>query len=159
MAMPEATVHEHDSIVFPKRQIRTAGNVLCMQPIAKTSPVQRLSQHEFRPRVLAPDAGHDPGSRLAVNDIHQGLCSTCTFGGFNAYTTISPFNTADGIRDGFNLTINQSRYGFRTQREAQFSIALASSGSSGAGRAQVVVIFTNPPFSPDFRRPVITSTA
>ncbi len=75
-----------------------------------------------------------------------------------------------GFRESHNLAkLVISQQASRTEPRArrhevapwkcQFSNARASSGPSGAGRSQVVVTSTNPPFSPEFRMPVITSTA
>ena len=55
MAMPEAAMHEDNSVPFRQHQIWFAGEVRRVQPVSEASPPQLCSHSQFRAGVLAPD--------------------------------------------------------------------------------------------------------
>lgn len=67
--VPEAPVHEDDGLVFRQHKIRLAGYALGMEPIAKAQRMQGPPEGQLRLRVLSADAGHHPGTGLAVDDV------------------------------------------------------------------------------------------
>lgn len=55
MAMPEAAMHEDNSVPFRQHQIWFAGEVRRVQPVSEASAPQLCSHLQFRAGVLAPD--------------------------------------------------------------------------------------------------------
>ena len=71
MAVPETAVQEDDRLVLVKNEIRSTGNGLRVQPIAKATGMQRETEYHFRSRVNASDPGHHSGTGLLVDDIRH----------------------------------------------------------------------------------------
>lgn len=67
--VPEAPVHEDDGLVFRQHKIRFAGYAIGMEPIAKAQRMQGPPEGQLRLRILSADAGHHPGTGLAVDDV------------------------------------------------------------------------------------------
>ena len=67
--VPEAPVHEDYGLVFRQHKIRLAGYALGMEPIAKAQRMQGPPEGQLRLRILSADAGHHPGTGLAVDDV------------------------------------------------------------------------------------------
>ena len=64
MAMPEAAMHKYDCIPARQHNVRSAGQLLVVQPVTQSSGEESLSQVEFGSRVLSPDSGHHSGPDL-----------------------------------------------------------------------------------------------
>lgn len=67
--MPEATMNEDNGSVFGQDKIGSAGEFPVMQSIPKSAFVERVSQEQFRPGILASNAGHHPRTGLLVDDV------------------------------------------------------------------------------------------
>ncbi|QDT46200.1 hypothetical protein Pan258_02170 [Symmachiella dynata] len=52
MAVPEATVYEHDGSISCQNYIGFSGQVRSMQPESKTHRMQQPTHNQFRPRVF-----------------------------------------------------------------------------------------------------------
>jgi hypothetical protein len=58
MAMPKTAAHFDNSVPFRKHDIWSSGEVPAMEAKAQAQLVQGPPHLKFRPRVLAPNAGH-----------------------------------------------------------------------------------------------------
>lgn len=75
MAVPEAAVDEDHGPVLRQADVRLARKV-AVQPVAEAPRVKSLADHQFRPGVLAADAGHHPAAGGGVDDVSQPRPST-----------------------------------------------------------------------------------
>ena len=62
MAMPEASVHENDCLVFREHEIRLSGEVPAMQAKPETTPMEGRSDRQLRFRVAPANARHHPAA-------------------------------------------------------------------------------------------------
>ena len=69
--MPEASVHLYHRSVFRKHNVRAAWQIRTMQAESKASAVKESTNSDFRPRVLAANAGHHPTPRQLVDDVRH----------------------------------------------------------------------------------------
>jgi len=70
--VPEATVHENNSTVPRKDQVRFSGQ-FSLQSVTQASAVQVFSYDQLRLGVLAPDAGHHSASGGSIDNIGHWL--------------------------------------------------------------------------------------
>jgi hypothetical protein len=62
VAMPKASVNEHDRAQARENQVRTPGEGQDIQAVAQPHRVQQATECQLRPGVRAPDARHPFGS-------------------------------------------------------------------------------------------------
>lgn len=76
MAMPEAPMHQNNSLVLRQNNVRHSGQVLDVQPKPEATRVQQATDENFRVCVSAPDAGHHAASGVLVYNVRHGIkCS------------------------------------------------------------------------------------
>lgn len=73
MAMPEASVNEHNRAKPRKCHVRAAGKTGRMETITKTLGVQRPANDEFWSCVCAFDSSHHPTSGRPIDFVNQQL--------------------------------------------------------------------------------------
>ncbi len=64
MPMPPATVYKDHSVVLTQDQIGRAGQIFLVKPESKAEREKAFTNQNFRPRVLASNAGHAEASLL-----------------------------------------------------------------------------------------------
>ena len=72
MQMPEATMNKNDGAIFGQDDVRAAGQILAVQPEAKTGCVQKRTHNHFGFGALALDIRHHAAAGCFVDDIHGG---------------------------------------------------------------------------------------
>lgn len=60
VAVPEASMHENDSLVLGKDKVRFAGQFCSVEPVTEAPCMQRAPQEQFRLGILASNARHHP---------------------------------------------------------------------------------------------------
>lgn len=69
--MPETAVSQNDLPARWKHNIRSAGQVLAVEPESVSKPVNQTAQNNFRTSVLAADTRHICAASLRADFIHQ----------------------------------------------------------------------------------------
>ena len=64
MLVPEAAMDEDDFLPWPEDQIRLAGQVLGMEPVAITHAVHQRPHQHLRLHPRRPDSSHVPGAEF-----------------------------------------------------------------------------------------------
>ena len=59
VSVPEATLNEHENIVFGQNQIRFPRQILIVESEAETEAMKLLSDPKLRLGILGADVGHD----------------------------------------------------------------------------------------------------
>lgn len=67
--VPVATVNEDDRTVARHDKVRSAWQILAMQPVAKTGSMQSSSHVQFRFRVRATDTAHHSRTGFWIYDV------------------------------------------------------------------------------------------
>jgi len=76
MTMPEAPMHQNNSLVPGQNNVRLSGQVLDVQPKPEPTRMQQAANENFRVCVAAPDAGHHAASGVLVYNVRHGIkCS------------------------------------------------------------------------------------
>lgn len=83
MPVPEAAVHEDDSVVLRKHHVRPARQVADSKTVAETETVQELTDDEFGLRIPPSDGGHHPRSNFWRDTVSHVENRRCTYGTCN----------------------------------------------------------------------------
>lgn len=76
MTMPEAPMHQNNSLVLGQNNVRLSRQVLDVQPKPEPTRMQQAADENFRVCVPSPDAGHHAASGdLVYNVRHRIKCS------------------------------------------------------------------------------------
>jgi len=73
MTVPETAVDEDNRLVLRENQIRLAGKVFGMKPVAEAPLVQGFTDQHFGFGILAPDARHHPAAGGRINNIRHSV--------------------------------------------------------------------------------------
>lgn len=77
--MPETAVDENDDAVSWKDQIRPTRQILSVQSVTKSEPVQRTAKNPFRPGIHIANLRHQYGALLLREYIaHRRIETTGT---------------------------------------------------------------------------------
>jgi hypothetical protein len=60
VAVPEASMHENDSLVLGEDKVSFAGQFCSVEPVTEAPCMQRAPQEQFRLGILASNACHHP---------------------------------------------------------------------------------------------------
>lgn len=71
VTVPEAPMNEDRCPIFGEHKIGAAGKASVVKAVAKAARMQRFSQAEFGPRILATDIRHHPGPGFGIDDVDQ----------------------------------------------------------------------------------------
>lgn len=69
MSVPETSIHKYRQVIFGQYNIWTAWQFLVMQPISKSSRMQKSSHQHFWFGIFASDTSHHARSRICVDYI------------------------------------------------------------------------------------------
>ena len=69
--MPEAAVHKDNCMKPAEYDVGLAGQILPVDPEAKTLPVKATPNEKFRLRVPSPDSRHVTASRRGIMDVRH----------------------------------------------------------------------------------------
>lgn len=85
VVVPEATVHEYNSSIFPQYYVGRSGKSLVVCAIAESSCKKSLAKLNFGLRVFRADFRHYVGAFLGAEDVGHGVVSMFHVSGFMGY--------------------------------------------------------------------------
>ena len=71
MPMPEAAMHQDDSLILRKYNVWVAREVFRVESISEAKLVEGFSDLQFGGSVFAPNTRHDPGAGLSIDSVHH----------------------------------------------------------------------------------------
>lgn len=79
MPVPEAAMHDNQSVIFRQHDVWLTQNIFCVKPETEAKSVQPLAKKNFRARILRPNAGHHPATSSFVDYVHNLLITSSSF--------------------------------------------------------------------------------
>ena len=95
MTMPEASVDEDASSIFPHDEVGMSGKPTVKEAVSESLPEEEFPHYHLRLGVLRPDGGHHLVPLLLVEHVHD----KCFF----PSSTLNAQTTREGDIDGLAL--------------------------------------------------------